>query len=254
MSVVGIIMWKTIDGHFDIARHDNVICYSCIVGFTISTICLAIGSLITLLIFCCYLYCKLHKFNFGYLITTFYTVAGIAAIIILITAPVWFSKLSDNILQNFEESSKSLFRTQSTDDSFREIWDDYQSKFGCCGVQNYKDYYKYFGRNYPIPVSCCNYTTLTSARLDCLTIINNVTDEDVSSYYIYGKGCPYVIVDKLNLSNSTFIHDATIGIIVCSAFVFISALTIFVFTMIVIPEDKNQCICLIGGLLICMLS
>ena len=249
MFVVGVKIWVTINGHFDIATsYDDVICFTCIKYLTVSTIIFVIGSALTLSILCCCYATKLHKFNFGLLITIFCTVAGVIAIIIVITTPIWFSKQSD-IVQKFEESSKSSFRKQINDASIRDTWDDYQSKFGCCGVQDYKDYYKYFGQNYSIPISCCNFTTLTSANIDCSAIVQKVTDEDISSYYVYGTGCPYVIVDKLNL-NSTIIHDVAIGITVCSGFVFVSVFTVFVFTMIAIPEDRNQLFCLIATIFI----
>ena len=220
--------------------------FSCVIGLTISTIILVIGRTLTLLLLCCCFVAKLHKFNLGLLITVFYTIAAIFAIIIVITTPIWLSEQSD-IVQRFEESSKSSFRMQVIDPSIREIWDVYQYHFGCCGVQDYKDYYKYFGRNYSIPISCCNHTTLDDTSIDCSIIVQKVTDKDISSYYIYGTGCPYVIVDKLKL-NSTIIHDVGIGITISSAFIFVSVFTIFVFTMIAIPEDTNQLLCLIAAI------
>ena len=85
--------------------------------------------------------------------------------------------------------------------------------------------------------------------MDCSTVVQNVTDRDISSYYIYGKGCPYVIVDKLKL-NSTIIHDVGIGVTAASAFVFVSVFTIFICTMIVIPEDNNQRVCMAATVII----
>ena len=237
--IVGAKMWATINGHLGIAANiDDVICFSCVQFITVSTFILFIGSAISSSVLCCCFAARLHKFNFGLLIAIFYTVAGVIAIIIVITTPIWFSRQND-IMQRFEDSSKSSFLKQIFDVNITETWNDYQYKFGCCGVEDYKDYYKYFGHNHSIPTSCCNFTTLSSVGIDCSTIVRKVTDEDISSYYIYGKGCPYVIVDKLKL-NSTIIHDVGIGVTAGSAFVFVSVFTIFVSTMIVIPENNNQ--------------
>jgi hypothetical protein len=247
--VVGAMLWKTINGHFEIANSiDDVICFSCVIALTLSTLVFVIGSAITLSILCCSFAAKLHKFNLGLLIVIFCTVVGIAAIVIVITTPIWLSRQSD-IVQRFEESSKSSFQKQINNLLILVTWDDYQHKFGCCGVHGYKDYYKYFGQNYSIPFSCCNSTTLTSAGIDCLTIVQKVTDDDISSYYIYGTGCPYVIVDKLKL-NSTTIHHVGIGITVCSALIFVSVIITFVFTIIAIPEDRDQLFCLVATVLL----
>ena len=242
MFIVGVRTWITINGHFGIAANvDDVICFSCVQYITYSTIFLVIASAISILILCCCFAAKLHKFNSGLLITILYTLAALIAIVLVVTIPIWFSRES-NVLQRFEESSRSTFLKQIFDASISETWNDYQNKFGCCGVEDYKDYYKYFGSNHSIPISCCNFTSLNS--VDCSTVVQKVTDEDVSSYYIYRKGCPYVIVDKLKL-NSTIIHDLGIGVTAASAFVFVSVFTICVCTIIVIPEDDKQRVCLI---------
>ena len=188
MFIVGVKIWGIINGHFDIATsYDDVICFTCIKYLTVSTIIFVIGSVLTLLILCCNFCAKLHKFNSGVLITIFCTVAGLIAILNVIATPIWFVKQSD-IMQKFIESSKSSFQNQFDDFLIFATWDDYQSKFGCCGVKDYKDYYKYFEQDTAIPTSCCNLTTLIPANIDCSTIVQQVTDDDIAFYYIYGTG------------------------------------------------------------------
>ena len=107
MFIVGVKMWITINGHFGIAANvDDVICVSCVQFIAYSTIILVIASAISILILCCCFAAKLHKFNFGLVIAILYTLAGLIAIILVITTPIWFSRES-NVLQRFEDSSSS---------------------------------------------------------------------------------------------------------------------------------------------------
>ena len=187
MFIAGAVVWKVLSEHFGIADNiDTVICYKCVRIFTLATSILAIGSAVIVFTFIGFFAAKFHKFNFGVVIAFTYTMALILAIIIVITAPIWLDRQS-NILQRFEDSSKVSFQNQMSNETIRDIWDNYQERFGCCGVRNYRDYYTYFGRNYSIPLSCCNLTTLLPADIDCSTVVKNVTEEDVSSYYIYGS-------------------------------------------------------------------
>ena len=253
MFVCGTLMWSVINGHFGIADSiDNVICRSCVVAFTISTLILAIGSALTIFILICCFVANRHKFNFGLIFTMFYTLVAIIAIIIMIAAPIWLSRQSD-IVQRFEDSSKVTFRNQHINVTIRETWNDYQDKFGCCGVYDYTDYYTYFGFNYTIPLSCCNLTTIKSEDIDCSRIVKHVTKADVSSYYIYGRGCPIVIIDMLKL-NSTTIHDVGIFAAAGSAFVLVSVIVIFISTMIVVPDDNEQRLCLAASVFIMLFA
>ena len=191
MLVMGAMMWSVIKSNFGIADDINdVICISCVQYFTISNLVLAIGSAITILILIYCIAVKEDKLKLGVLIIAFYTLAGIVAIIIVTTAPIWLSRQTD-IVQRFIDSSKSSFRKQLVDEDIRETWENYQYKFGCCGVQDYKDYNYIYWRSYSnsVPISCCNLTTvLNSVAIECSTVVKNVTDDDVSSYYIMEKG------------------------------------------------------------------
>ena len=237
MFVAGAVMWSVIGGYFGIVDDvDFVICKTCVIFFTISTLILFIGSVVTIIALICFFATNRHEFNSGLSITIFYTLAGVIAVIIVIAEPIWLHRQS-NILQRLEESSKITFAKQSTNADVRMIWDDYQERFSCCGVRDYKDYYYYFGRGYSIPMSCCNHIALDSAGVECSAIVRNVTEK--SSYYIYGKGCSSVIINKLKL-NSTTVHDVGILAAIGSGFVFISVIVIFTLTMIIIPEDNTQ--------------
>lgn len=239
MFVAGAVLWRVINGYFGIVDDiDFVICKNCVICFTISTLILFIGSVVTIIVLICFFATNRHEFNSGLSIAIFYTLAGVIAVIIVIAEPIWLHRQS-NILQRFEESSKITFAKQSTNADVRVTWDNYQERFSCCGVRDYKDYYYYFGRDYSIPMSCCNHTALDSAGIECSAIVRNVTERDISSYYIYGKGCSAAIINKLKL-NSTTVHDVGILAAIGSGFVFISVIVIFTLTMIIIPEDNEQ--------------
>ena len=253
MFVAGVIMWNVINNYFGIADDiDYVICKSCVIWFTISILILLIGSAVTIIVLICCLATNRDKFNSGLLISIFYTLAGVIAVITIIAVPIWFYRQS-NIVQRFEDSSKVSFIKQSTNADVRVIWDDYQDKFGCCGVRDYKDYYNYFGHYYSIPMSCCNHTALDSAGIECSAIVRNITEKDISSYYIYRKGCSPVIINKLKL-NSTRVHDVGILAATSSAFLLISVIVIFVLTMIIIPEDNEQRFCFVAAVLIMLFA
>ena len=239
MFVAGAVMWSVLNGHFGIVDDiDFVICEKCIICFTISTLILFIGSIAIIVVLICCFATNRHEFNSGLSTTIFCTLAGVIAVIIVIAEPIWLNRQS-NIVQRFEESSKIKFSKQSTNADVRVTWDNYQERFGCCGVRDYKDYYYYFGRYYSIPMSCCNHTALDSAGTECSAIVRNVTEKDISSYYIYGKGCSAVIINKLKL-NSTTVHDVGILIAIGSGFVLISVIIIFILTVIITPEDNKQ--------------
>jgi hypothetical protein len=140
---------------------------------------------------------------------------------------------------------------QSTNVKVRVTWDDYQNKFGCCGVRDYKDYCNDSGlqHSYSIPMSCCNHTALDSAGIECSAIVRNITETDVSSYYIYENGCSATIISRLKL-NSTTVHDVGILAITGSAYILISILAIFILTVIVIPEDNEQRFWFIAAVLV----
>ena len=243
MLIAGALMWKVLDEHFEIADNINtVICYSCVMAFTIATSILVVGSTVVLLTFIGFFAAKLHKFNFGIVLIAFYTLALVIAIVIVITTPIWLERQS-NVVQRFEDSSEVTFRKQIRNAMIRDIWDNYQERFGCCGIQNYRDYRTYFGDKYSIPLSCCNLTTLLQADINCSAVIKDVTEEAVSSYYIYGKGCPVVIISTLRL-NSTTVRNVGIAAAVASFVILVSIIGFLTYTMIAVPESKKQCYCL----------
>lgn len=241
MFVAGAIMWSVINGYFGIVDDvDFVICKQCVICFTISTLILFIGSAVTIAVLICCFATNRHEFNSGLLITIFYTLAGVIAIISVIAVPIWLYR-QNSILQRFEESSKVSFIKLSTNADIRVTWDNYQTKFGCCGVHDYKDYYSYFGirLNNSIPMSCCNHTTLDSVGIECSKIVRNVTEKDISSYYIYGKGCSATVINISKL-NSTTVREVGILAVTGSVYVLISVVLIFILTVVIIPEDNEQ--------------
>ena len=255
MFIAGTVMWIVTDDYFEIVDVNYVICKECVICFTISTLILFIGSAVTITVLICCFATNRHEFNSGLLITIFYTLAGIIAIITLTVTPVWLHRQS-SIVQRFEESSEDSFAKQSSSADIRVIWDNYQRKYGCCGARDYKDYYDYFGfrHGYSVPMSCCNRTTLDSAGIECSAIImRRVTENDTSSYYVYGEGCSAVITNKLKL-NSTTVHDIGILAITGSVYILISIIVIVILTVIIVPEDNEQRFCFIAAMLIVLFA
>lgn len=253
MFVAGAVMWSAIDSYFGIVDVNFVICKTCVICFTISTLVLFIGSAVTIVVLICCFATNRHEFNSGLLITIFYTLAGVIAVIALVVTPIWLHRQS-SIVQRFKESSEDSFAKQSSNADVRVTWDNYQQKYGCCGARDYKDY-DYFGfrHGYSVPMSCCNHTTLDSAGIECSVIVKHVTENDTSSYYVYERGCSAVITNKLKL-NSTIVHDIGILAITGSVYVLISIIIIVILTVIIVPEDNEQRFCFIAAVLIVLFA
>jgi hypothetical protein len=96
MFVAGAVMWSVINGFFGIVEDVNfVICKECIICFTISALILFIGSAVTITVLICCFATNRHEFNSGLLITLFYTLAGVIAVITLIAASIWLHRQSN---------------------------------------------------------------------------------------------------------------------------------------------------------------
>ena len=236
MFIAGAVLWSAIDSYFGIVDVNFVICKTCVICFTISTLVLFIGSAATIAVLICCFATNRHEFNSGLLISIFYTLAGVIAVITLLVTPIWLDTQS-SIVQRFGESSEDSFAKQSSNADIRDTWDNYQRKYGCCGARDYKDYYGF--RHDSVPMSCCNHTTLDSAGIKCSAIVRHVTENDTSSYYVYARGCSAVITNKLKL-NSTIVHHIGILAITGSVYVLISMIVIVMLTVIIVAEDNKQ--------------
>lgn len=146
-------MWNAIGDYFGIVEDaDDVICYMCVRIFTICMIIYGILAVILLLLLIVFYIHKKKKLHVGVAAVLFCTVLGIFGIVITTTEQIWFHDNS-NILERFESSSEKHFLKQAYNSENRPTWDDYETKLGCCGVHDYKDYYRIFHSS-SVPVSC----------------------------------------------------------------------------------------------------
>ena len=83
-----------------------------------------------------------------------------------------------------------------------------------------------------------HHTTIPSFA-DCMNTVKNVSENDVLSHRIYSKGCPTMIIVKLNL-NSTTVHRIGIAATFGSVYVLVSVVMTIILAMIIIPKNCKE--------------
>ncbi|KAM3721154.1 CD9 antigen [Dirofilaria immitis] len=104
---------------------------------------------------------------------------------------------------------QELYATQPT---YKELFDNIQSEFECCGVRGYRDWlYSSWGRDIPgktelgigysdigkIPRSCCNEQGIRDYPIDCGLTFDKL---ELWTYepFIHSKGCSEALYDAAN--------------------------------------------------------
>ncbi|VDK80260.1 unnamed protein product [Litomosoides sigmodontis] len=111
---------------------------------------------------------------------------------------------------------QELYATQP---AYRELYDNMQSEFQCCGVRGYRDWlYSSWGRDIPgkielgighsdigkVPQSCCNEQGMRDYPIDCGLTFDKL---ELWTYepFIHSKGCGEAIYDAVNSHLETVI-------------------------------------------------
>lgn len=128
-----------------------------------------------------------NKTKWGRVLLIVYAITLAILVLMEIIGGVVAAVRKDDVAAVFEVSAEATFAQYQLN---KQVWDNFQFAFDCCGVRNYSDFKNMF--NISVPVSCCNEPLAVSSNKKCDDVVASM-----ESRYIWKTGCVDAVKETL---------------------------------------------------------
>jgi len=145
----------------------------------------------------------------------------IAEVTTIILVAIFWGSINDSIRDQMTTDVQKLYVNETSQDGYSASWNKMQTKWTCCGSNNYQDYASSdYEKNYQelVPWTCC---VMKTDNWNSINDVQNVTacrieaartNVDQAFDFLYPSGCYYALRNFLD-QNSAIIIGVTCGFI-----------------------------------------
>ena len=206
LAVITVGLWAILSEH----KYYTIMNDGDTEGTRIPTSLIVAGVMVVLLAALGVLGAVLAKTYAGRLLLGMYAFVLVLLIVLQVGSGAAAIRYRSRLERSLTNSANASLKDYLNNNRTKKRWDDFQEKFHCCGSNNYSSYFNLTGKYDPyVPESCCNTALLRNSTINCSEVVANIT-----SRYIYKRGCPDAVLERLKKDQLTIaVSSIVIGLV-----------------------------------------